>query len=126
MGKVFFNIVGMTCYQYEHPVKRCVEYVDPPRNHLPPWIISATQATPNPEGPRCRRYELDHTKPKAWQFFETVYDETNHRSEMPRSSDAAAASGRRGRGRRRRPLSMLHQLMTDLFLRVVDPLERKK
>ncbi len=156
LGKTFFNIAGMMCYQYDHPVRHCVEYVEPPRHRLPPWILRATkantfkkirtvifspkldlnihsfleimfywnhdstlivfslpQANKDPHAPRCRRYELDRTKPKAWQFFQTVYDESNHRSEMPRSM--------RNRPHRRPPLSVFQKLLTDFFLRVVDP-----
>ncbi len=124
---MFFNIVGMTCYEYDHPVKHCAEYVEQPRNHLPPWILSAAQASPNPTGPRCRRYELDRTKPKAWQFFETVYDETatttNQRSEMPRSSSSITFRQPR---RHRKALSVFQRLMTDIFLSVVDPENKKK
>ncbi len=79
---------------HNHPmIQRCMEYVDvagtiPAR--LPLWIIRALSIHPEPQRPRCRRYELDFTKPKMWQFFETVYDETtssfvdNSRIEEPR------------------------------------------
>ena len=62
---------------------------------------------------RCKRYEYDFSKPKIWQFFETFYDETNHRSTLPR----------RGRSRRRgnASMSIFQKLMLDLFLVVVDP-----
>ena len=56
---------------------------------LPFWIVQALSIHPEPQRPRCRRYELDVTKPKMWQFFETVYDDAyslvdNSRSEEPR------------------------------------------
>jgi hypothetical protein len=113
LGRIFFNIAGMTCYQYDHPVKRCVEYVDPPKNHLPPWILSATQINTDPRRPRCKSYELDFTKPKAWQFFETFYEETNQRSEEPRY--------RERRRRRGQKMPIMQKVMLDLFLRIVDP-----
>ncbi len=71
-----------------------MEYVDvvgtiPAR--LPLWIVRALSIHPEPQRPRCRRYELDVTKPKMWQFFETVYEDAqsnslvdNARSEEPR------------------------------------------
>ena len=52
LGRVFFNIAGMTCYKYEHPVKRCMEYVDVPKNHIPLWILSASNINRNPKRPR--------------------------------------------------------------------------
>lgn len=58
--------------------QRCVEYVDVAGSlpaSLPLWIIRAASIHANPEQPRCRRYELDFTKPKKWQFFENVYDD---------------------------------------------------
>ena len=56
---------------------------------LPFWIVRTLSIHPEPQRPRCRRYELDVTKPKMWQFFETVYDDAyslvdNSRSEEPR------------------------------------------
>ena len=75
-------------------LQRCVEYVDvasglPTAAGLPFWIVQALSIHPEPQRPRCRRYELDVTKPKMWQFFETVYDDAyslvdNSRSEEPR------------------------------------------
>lgn len=52
LGRVFFNIAGMYCYKYEHPVKRCMEYVDVPKNHIPPWILTASNINRNPKKPR--------------------------------------------------------------------------
>lgn len=55
------------------------------------------------------RYELDTSKPKVWQFFDTFYEETNHRSAEPR-------------GRSGSSLNMFQQFFVDIFLKIVDPL----
>ena len=68
-----------------------MEYVDVAGSlpHFPLWILQAFSIHPEPQRPRCRRYELDFTKPKVWQFFETVYDDAynfveNARIEEPK------------------------------------------
>ena len=72
-----------------------------------------------------KRYQLDDAKPKSWQFFQTVYEETNQRSEEPRSvaavtavATAAAAAAVRDR---RQQLSVFQQLFMEFFLKIVDP-----
>lgn len=83
---------------------------------LPLWIVRALSIHPEPQRPRCRRYELDLTKPKMWQFFETVYDDAysnslvdNARSEEPRSS------------RRGHSLSLFQKIVLDIFMSFIDP-----
>lgn len=112
VGRLFFNIAGTTCYKYDHPVKRCAEYVVLPKIRLPPWILSVTNINANPERPRCRRYEYDISKPKVWQFFENFYEETvtNHRSEEPRS-----------RTGRRKSLPLFQRLLLDFMGAVIGP-----
>lgn len=126
LGKVFFNVAGLTCYKYDYPIKRCVEYVDVAgtiAGSLPLWIVRSLSIHPDPQRPRCRRYELDVTKPKMWQFFETVYDDVaqsnslvdNARSEQPRSYNY------NGRHRRPNSLSLFQKIVLDVFMSFIDP-----
>ncbi len=97
IGRTFFNVAGMSCFKYDYPIKRCAKFYRPPKNRyttachffriwdksvihlrLPPWVLSVTRVKEDPEKPRCQAYEYDYTKPKMWQFFETVYEETNN------------------------------------------------
>ncbi|CAB4056892.1 unnamed protein product [Lepeophtheirus salmonis] len=106
LGRLFFNIAGLTCYKYEHPVKRCTEFARPQITRFPPWLLSAMHINPSPKRPRCKRYELDKSKPKIWQFFETFYEENNARSEEPRSSQ----------------LPLLQKFFLDIFMSLIDPI----
>ena len=109
IGRLFFNIAGLTCYKYEHPVKRCSEYAFPQNTRFPPWLLRAMHINHAPLRPRCKRYELDRSRPKIWQFFETFYDETNNdRSEEPRSLR----------------LPLFQRFFLDLFMTLVDPIRK--
>jgi hypothetical protein len=57
-------------------------------------VLSVTRVKENPERPRCKSYEYDVTRPKMWQFFETVYEETNSWmiEEANAAVDAAASA----------------------------------
>ena len=102
---------------------------------------------------RCKQYELDFTKPKVWQFFETFYDETTHLIKdtsvrAPRLLKKGVLTGakhtrnqlRQLKGQtdklrqnlpknRNRPrngakkISPLARFLVDIFMSVVDPLK---
>ena len=56
LGRVFFNIAGINCYKYDHPIKRCAEYIDVTRmSKIPPWILRMLNIHPEPKRPRCRK-----------------------------------------------------------------------
>ena len=61
-GRVFFNIAGLTCYKYDHPIKRCKEYIDVTRMSKIPAIgyrlLRMLNVHPEPKRPRCRRYNI--------------------------------------------------------------------
>lgn len=117
IGRTFFNVAGMSCFKYEYPIKRCAEYFQPPKSRLPPWVLSMTKVNDNPEGPRCKAYEYDLTKPKMWQFFETVYEETN--SWMMTTDNPGRAFAAAGR----RTLPFFQKMLVDFISLVLEPLE---
>ena len=59
LGRVFFNIAGLTCYKYDHPIKRCAEYIDVTHMSKIPAIgynlLRMLNVHPEPKRPRCRR-----------------------------------------------------------------------
>lgn len=59
LGRVFFNIAGLTCYKFDHPIKRCAEYIDVTRMSKIPAIgyrlLRMLNVHPEPKRPRCRR-----------------------------------------------------------------------
>jgi len=119
LGKVFFNVAGLTCYKFDYPIKRCVEYVDVAGSlkfsSLPMWIVQKLQIHPEPQRPRCKNYELDFTKPKMWQFFETVYDDYSH-SLVENARSEEFRSHRRGHS-----LNLFQQIVFDVFMSFIDP-----
>ncbi|CAH2056953.1 unnamed protein product, partial [Iphiclides podalirius] len=52
IGLTYFNVLGPQCFRKAHPIVRCVR---------------RTRIT----GQKCEEYELDYTKPKMWQWFDT-------------------------------------------------------
>lgn len=117
IGRTFFNVAGMSCFKYEYPITRCAEYFQPHKSRLPPWVLSMTKVNENPEGPRCKAYEYDLTQPKMWQFFETVYEETNNwmmTTENPGRAFAAAG---------RKTLPFFQKLLVDFISLVLEPLD---
>ena len=87
-------------------------------SRVPHWLLQALHVNPEPRKPRCKRYELDITKPKAWQFFETFYDETSHHT-IPRLLPNWAQS----RPRNSKKMSPFARFLVDLFMLVVDPVQ---
>ena len=110
---MFFNIAGMYCYEYEHPISGCAEYTLPPQNHFPKFLLTATKVNPNPEGLRCKSYKVDTSRPKRWQFFQLFYEEGNYRASRHMTNSVATR-------RQRKPMPVFQQFLIDLFLKVVN------
>jgi len=147
LGRVFFNIGGMNCYKFEHPIKRCLEFVDVAKSSkVPTWLLKALHVHPEPQRPRCKHYELDLTKPKVWQFFETFYDETTHlikdtsvraprliKAHTKKGLQKLRAGGAKLRGFRAntprhspssshsKKMSPFARFLVDVFMSIVDP-----
>ena len=63
LGRVFFNIGGMNCYKFDHPIKRCVEFVDVSKNSkVPTWLLKALHVHPEPQKPRYSKNIQAHNK----------------------------------------------------------------
>ncbi|XP_045540446.1 uncharacterized protein LOC106716425 [Papilio machaon] len=52
IGLTYFNVLGPQCFRKAHPIVKCVR---------------RTRIT----GQKCEEYELDYTKPKMWQWFDS-------------------------------------------------------
>ncbi|CAG5013371.1 unnamed protein product [Parnassius apollo] len=52
IGLTYFNVLGPQCFRKAHPIVRC---------------LRRTRIT----GQKCEEYELDYTKPKMWQWFDS-------------------------------------------------------
>ncbi|XP_034825894.1 uncharacterized protein [Maniola hyperantus] len=52
IGLTYFNVLGPQCFRRAHPIVKC---------------LRRTRIT----GLKCEEYELDYTKPKMWQWFDS-------------------------------------------------------
>nr|BAM20352.1 simila to CG3009 [Papilio polytes] len=52
IGLTYFNVLGPQCFRKAHPIVKCVR---------------RTRITSQ----KCEEYELDYTKPKMWQWFDS-------------------------------------------------------